>query len=77
MTQKQSIFLVASLILTFTGLTPKTEAQSNSKNPDSPVIVGTLTNVDSLGNELDVQQNGENLRKLSVERSQPLITRTA
>ena len=66
MTQKQSIFLFASLILTFTGLTPNTEAQSNSKKPDSPVVVGTLTNVDSSGNELDVQQNGENLRKLSL-----------
>jgi len=66
MTQKQPIFLFASLILTFTGLTPNTEAQSNSKKPDSPVVVGTLTNVDSSGNELDVQQNGENLRKLSL-----------
>ena len=66
MTLKQSVFLVASLILTFSGFTPNSHAQSNSKKPNSPVVVGTLTNVASSGNEFDVQQNGEHLRKLSL-----------
>lgn len=66
MTLKQSVFLIASLILTFSGLTPNAHAQSNRKKQDSSVVVGTLTNVDSSGNEFDIQQTDEHLRKLSL-----------
>ncbi|MDA7901916.1 hypothetical protein N9B48_02720, partial [bacterium] len=54
-------------MITFSGLTLKTRAQSNSKKPDSSVVVGTLTNVDSSGKKFAVQQNGESLRNLYLD----------
>ena len=64
---KQSVYVVAILVLTFSGLTPNTQAQSNSKKPDSSVVVGTLKNVDSSGKKFTVQQNGESLRNLYLD----------
>lgn len=64
MTLKQSVYVVVILVTTFSVLTSNTTAQSNSKKPDSPVVVGTLTSVDSSGKQFDVQENGEQLRKL-------------
>lgn len=43
-------------------LSASLHAQSNSKGPISPVVVGVLKSVD--GNQLQVMQNGELLRKL-------------
>lgn len=42
------------------------QAQGNSKGRESPVVVGTLENVDSSGTKFDVLQSGESLRKLYV-----------
>lgn len=64
---KQSVYGVAILVITFSGLTLNTQAQSNSKKPDSSVVVGTLTNVDSSGEKFAVQQNGESLRNLYLD----------
>ena len=62
----QSIFTMAFLASTVLVSTSNVQAKPNSKGPDSPVVVGTLTRVDSSGSKLDVQQSGEHLRKLYV-----------
>jgi len=66
MSTKLSVHAVAVLVSAFSVLASNAQAQSNSKRPDSPVVVGTLRSVDSSGSKFDVQQSGEYLRKLYV-----------
>ena len=64
MTAKVSNYVVTTLTCAFLVLSANVEAKPNSKGPDSPIVVGTLTSVDSSKKKFDVQQSGENLRKL-------------
>lgn len=66
MTTKLAVHAVAVLVSAFSILASNAQAQSNSKRPDSPVVVGKLKSVDSSGTKFDVQQSGEHLRKLYV-----------
>ena len=66
MTAKLSVNAVAVLISAFWLLASVAQAQSNSKGPNRPVVVGTLKSVDSSGTRFDVQQSDEYLRKLYV-----------
>lgn len=67
MMTKVSVHAVAVLVGAFSVLASHAQAQSNSKGPDSAVVVGTLKSVDSSGTKFDVQQSGEYLRKLYVD----------
>ena len=55
-----SVHAVAILVSALSVLASNAQTQSNSKRPDSPVVVGTLKGVDSSEHEvLYVQQSGE------------------
>jgi Ca2+-binding EF-hand superfamily protein len=43
-------------------------AESNSKGPNSPVVVGTLRGVDSSGTQFEVLQDGDHTRKLYSDK---------
>ena len=64
MTTILSVHAAAVLVSAFTVLASNAQTQSNSKRPDSPVVVGTLKGVDSSSTKFVVQQSGEHLRKL-------------
>lgn len=66
MTTKLWTHTVAVVVSAILVLASNAQAQSNSKGPDRPVVVGTLKSVDSSGSKFDVQQSGEYLRKLYV-----------
>jgi Ca2+-binding EF-hand superfamily protein len=66
MTVKLSVNAVAVLVSAFSVIASNFLAQSNSKEPNRPVVVGTLKSVDSSGTRFDVQQSDEDLRKLYV-----------
>jgi hypothetical protein len=44
-------------------------AESNSKGPNSPIVVGTLKAVDATGNKFEVLQEGNHLRKLHADNN--------
>jgi Ca2+-binding EF-hand superfamily protein len=67
MTAKTSIYVVAISAGTFLLLPEKVHAKPNSKGSNSPIVVGTLADVDSSGKAFDVQQTGESLRKLHLD----------
>lgn len=66
MTTKLLVHAVAVLVSAFSVLASNVQAQSNSKEPDSSVVVGALKSVDSSGTQFDVLQSGEYLRNLYV-----------
>ena len=69
MMEKYLIRTITCAVLAGCCLASSVCAQSNSKGPGSPVVVGTLKSVDPSGTKFEVQQEGGFLRNLHSDSS--------